>query len=85
MEELKYLKRVLTNPDIFKPETPISHLVDREFNIMSKDDTCLEVFGGYSDDCEFWVNRKFSEAMKKLTQKIKRNKNSSEFICIDVL
>ena len=85
MEELKYLKKVITNPDIVKLETPISHLVDREFNIMSKVNKCLEVFGGYSDDCEFWVNRKFSEAMKKLTQKIKRNKNSSEFICIDVL
>ena len=41
MEELKYLKKVITNPDIFKLETPISHLVDREFNIMSKDDTHL--------------------------------------------
>ena len=69
MEELKYLKKVITNPDIFKLETPISHLVDREFNIMSKDDTYLEVFGGYSDDCEFWVNRKFSEVIKKITQK----------------
>ena len=46
MEELKYFKKVITNPDIFKLETPISHLVDREFNIMSKDDTYLEVFGG---------------------------------------
>ena len=64
MEELKYFKKVITNPDIFKLETPISHLVDREFNIMSKDDTYLEVFGG-----QFWVNRKFSEVIKNLTQK----------------
>ena len=52
-QELKYLEKVLTNPDIFKLKTPISHLVNREFDITSKGDACLEAYGGYSDDCEF--------------------------------
>ena len=41
-QELKYLEKVLTNPDIFKLETLISHLVNREFDITSKGDACLE-------------------------------------------
>ena len=41
-QELKYLEKVLANPDIFKLETLISHLVNREFDITSKGDACLK-------------------------------------------
>ena len=75
-QELKYLENVLTNPDIFKLETPISHLVNREFDIISKGDAYLEACRGYSDDCEFWVHHKFSEAIKVNIKNIKdKNKN----------
>ena len=88
-QELKYLEKVLTNPEVFKLETPISHLINREYDITSKGDACLEACGGYSDECEFWIHHEFSEEIKKLTLKrLKirlKKENSSELICINVL
>ena len=50
---------------------------------------CLEAYGGFSDECEFWVHHEFSEVIKQLTLKrlkIKiKKENSSEVICINVL
>ena len=68
-QELKYLEQVLTNPKVFKPETPISHLINREYDITSKGDACLEECGGYSDECKFWIHHEFLEEIKKLTLK----------------
>ena len=68
-QELKCLEQLLTNANIFKLETPISHLVLRDFDIVFRDDVCIEVCGSFSDDCKFWVQHKFSESIKNLALK----------------
>ena len=80
-QELKYLEKVLVNPDVFKLETPIYHLINREYDITSKGDTCLEACRGFSDECEFWVHHEFSEEIKQLTlKKIKDKKKKRKLI-----
>ena len=67
--ELKMMKVVLSNPNNYKLETPIAHIILRESDIITVGDSCLEAAGAKSDKLKFWWHIEYPEKIKALTLK----------------
>ena len=66
--ELKIIIGVLSNPKIYKLETPIAHVVKREPDFTTFGDACLEAGGGFLKDV-FWWHVEWPQEIKSLTLK----------------
>ena len=52
--EIKIMKEVLSNPNKYKLETPIVHIILREPDFITVRDSCLEPAGAKSHKLKFW-------------------------------
>jgi hypothetical protein len=52
--EANFLIHVLSNPNIYKWESPITHLIPREFNAELYNNACPKGAGGFSSDYDYW-------------------------------
>jgi hypothetical protein len=52
--EADFLIHVLSNPEIYKWESPIAHLIPREFDAEIYGDACPKGAGGFSSDYDYW-------------------------------
>ena len=48
------MKEVLSNPNKYKLETPITHIILRESDFITVGDSYLEAAGAKSDKLTFW-------------------------------
>ena len=87
--EIKIMKEVLSNPNKYKLETPIAHIILREPDFITVGDSCLEAAGAKSDTLKFWWHIEYPEYIKVLTLKrlkiTRRCKLSNKLISINLL
>jgi hypothetical protein len=53
-EETDFLIHILSNPDIYHWESPIAHLIPRESDGETYQDTCPQGGGGFSTNLDYW-------------------------------
>ena len=64
---MRLLLFVLENPDRYKWETPITHLVERDPDFITLGDASLDAGGGYSMDLKFWWQIHWPEEIQERT------------------
>jgi len=87
-KELKLLHHLFTNPNLYKFQSPIAHILPRDYDFSACGDACLEGGGGYSDSLKFWwfVPWPPSITSKTLKHYVKKFKTlSGDFISINLL
>jgi hypothetical protein len=52
--EIEFITQVFANPDIYRWESPIAHLIVRESDYETLQDSCLTGAGGFSALLKFW-------------------------------
>ena len=86
--DLQLLTEVLKNPDIYKLETPISHIIEREPDFITYGDACLSAAGGFSEN-NFWWHLEWPEDIKQLTIKhllvARKCRNTNSLVSINIL
>jgi hypothetical protein len=66
-QEIAFIARVFSNPDAYKWESPIAHLITREFDFETYQDACLYGGGGFSVPLRFWWSLAWPEKIVKRT------------------
>jgi len=87
-KELKLLHHLFHNPNLYKFQSPIAHILPRDHDFSACGDACLEGGGGYSDNLKFWwfVPWPTSITTKTLKHYVKKFKTlSGDFISINLL
>ena len=87
-KELKLLNFIFARPKQFKFESPIAHIIPRDFDFTALGDACLDGGGGYSDDLKFWWFIPWPDYISSKTLKhyVKKFKTlSGDFISINLL
>ena len=83
------MKEVLSNPNKYKLETPIAHIIVREPDFITVGDSCLEATGAKSDKLKVWWHVEYPEKTKALTLKrlktTRRCRLSNRLISINLL
>ena len=86
--ELKLMKHILSNPNMYNLQTPIAHIIQREPDFITYGDACLEAGGGYCENL-FWWHVEWPENIKALTLKnllvTKKFKLTNELVSINLL
>ena len=87
--EIKIMKEVLSNPNKYKLETPIAHIILREPDFITVGDSCLEAVGAKPDNLKIWWHIKYPEKIKALTLKrlkiTRKSKLSTKLVSIKLL
>ena len=83
-EELRLIRLALTDPHV-SLRAPIAHLVPRDPSGQAWGDSSLDAAGGFSIDCRFWWYLEWSDDIRRLTLRYRRNNSDGQLISINVL
>ena len=67
--EIKIMKKVLSNPNKYNLETPISHIILKEPDFITVGNSYSEAAGTKSDKLNFWWHVEYSKNIKALILK----------------
>ena len=81
-EEIAFITNVFANPDIYRWESPIAHLIPRESDYETFQDSCLEGAGGFSALLLFWWALQWP---KEIVLRTKLQRNDRHRISINLL
>jgi hypothetical protein len=81
-EELSFITKVFSNPEIYRWESPIAHLIRREHDYEACQDSCLRGAGGFSPNLRFWWVIEWSE---QIYQRTMLQRNDRHRISINLL
>ena len=81
-EELAFIIKVFSNPDTYRWESPIAHLIRREQDYEACQDSCLWGAGGFSPNLRFWWIVEWSN---QIYHRTKLPRNDKHCISINLL
>jgi hypothetical protein len=81
-EELAFIIKVFSNPDTYRWESPIAHLIRHEQDYEACQDSCLQGVGGFSPNLRFWWIVEWSNQIYRRT---KLPRNDKHHISINLL
>ena len=83
-EELNFIRTVFGDPTTYKWSSPIAHLIPRESDYESWQDSCLRGAGGFSILLHFWWTLEWPHVIEKRTLRYLR-KGDRHLISINLL